>query len=382
MRTALAILMLTFALRLTAQPMHGQTRAANTLVIEEIYMIDQKTGWAVTRDQNRNPAESPMGLARTTDGGNNWRDVTPTITIAGRTIRYAGPKVFVFTGNFAWIGGVRTVDGGQTWRQSKALMTGSLVWIDFVDANDGWALTLDPAGGSMANPATVVLWSTDAGETWNKAAEHSSLHWSVGSLTFVSRATGWATLGGPNVGRDWFPLVITRNAGRTWAVQSVPRPPGVPSAEYSWVSDIWPLKFFTPRDGIFPASYAYVDPLSKTRVSFAIPYVTHDGGTTWTYATPVSVANQCLACIRPQAPIVMMNFADINHGWIADGDTLYATINSGRQWTTIRPASFPGAKQLNFISPQVGWAVTGGTLLKTLDGGRTWSPVDYTISRQ
>jgi photosystem II stability/assembly factor-like uncharacterized protein len=76
-----------------------------------------------------------------------------------------------------------------------------------------------------------------------------------------------------------------------------------------------------------------------------------------------------------------MHFADINHGWIADRDTLYATINGGRQWTTIRPTSFPGAKQLDFISPQVGWAVAREApfLLKTLDGGRTWSPVTYMV---
>jgi photosystem II stability/assembly factor-like uncharacterized protein len=73
----------------------------------------------------------------------------------------------------------------------------------------------------------------------------------------------------------------------------------------------------------------------------------------------------------------------MNHGWIADGDTLYVTIDSGRQWTTIRSTSFPGAKQLDFISPQVGWAVAREVpfLLKTLDGGRTWFAVTYTILR-
>jgi photosystem II stability/assembly factor-like uncharacterized protein len=71
----------------------------------------------------------------------------------------------------------------------------------------------------------------------------------------------------------------------------------------------------------------------------------------------------------------------MNHGWIADGDTLYVTINGGRQWTTIRPTSFPGAKQLDFISPEVGWAVTGGALMKTVNGGYTWTRVPFRILR-
>jgi photosystem II stability/assembly factor-like uncharacterized protein len=381
MRAALAIAMATLTLGLASRPMHGQTRAADTLLIEEIHMVDQQTGWVVTHD---------MRFARTTDSGVSWKDVTPYYPGDGSVLHV--PMAFVFTANFAWFNGLRTVDGGQTWRRPVTRWTGGLAWIDFTNTTDGWALTYDAvhAPKHMPKPVPVVFRSTDAGDTWNRAVEQGNLGTIARSLTFVSGTTGWFTSGVPNSNSYWLPLFITRDGGRTWTDQSLPRPPGVPSVKTgttspvnSWASFCGPVRFFTPRDAIFPISYAYVDLQTNARASFAIVYVTHDAGTTWTYTAPVSVANQCLACIGPQAPIVVINFADINHGWIADGDTLYATINSGRQWTTIRPASFPGAKQLNFISAQVGWAVAREApfLLKTLDGGRTWSPVTYTILR-
>ncbi len=377
LRLAIAIATLTFGL--ASRPTLGQTRAPDTPALEEIHMVDQQNGWAVTRDQNRTPGVEPaMGVARTTDGGSRWSDVTPTF--GGRFYRfYAFPRVFVFTANFAWVEGLRTVDGGQTWRPPVTPWTGALVWIDFTNANEGWALTADPAGGTMAHPEMVVFWSIDAGETWNRAAEHSRLVEGVSSLTFVSKTNGWATSWVPTAGSDWSPLYMTRNAGSTWMRQTVPRPPEVTSA---WDSRTMPLKFFTARDGILPVLYANVDSKYAPIASFAIPYVTQDAGTTWRYTTPVPVANQAWRSDYYGHPLWGIYFADINHGWIVDGDTLYATINSGRQWTTIRSTSFHRMKQLEFISPQVGWAVAREApfLLKTLDGGRAWSPVTYTIS--
>lgn len=134
--------------------------------------------------------------------------------------------------------------------------------------------------------------------------------------------------------------------------------------------------FFTARDGILPVFYSVADPVTyHTIASIAVFYITHDGGTTWTYTTPVPVASWG----------GRLSFADINHGWAAEGNSLYVTSNGGQQWTKIEPAPpFTEVKQLDFISARLGWAVkqTSPFLLKTLDGGHTWAPVAYTISRQ
>ncbi len=117
----------------------------------------------------------------------------------------------------------------------------------------------------------------------------------------------------------------------------------------------------------------------------AVFYVTHNGGMTWKYTTSMP-----LKPISSYADIGFQpsDFADINNGWLADHNTLYATANSGRQWT-VRTTSFPLANQLNFVSSQVGWALRKvefttrpePSFFKTADGGRTWTPLTYTISR-
>ncbi len=383
MRIVVAIATAALTLGMASQPMQAQVNA-DVPAVESIHMIDAMTGWAVIRDQNRSDSEPALGVARTTDGGSSWRDVTPP---AGRLSRfYALPQLFVFTASFAYVNGARTIDGGRTWRPMNISTGGVLGWIDFANVHDGWMLIADPAGGSMANPELVVYRSTDGGETWIRAERHGFFPESVAALTGVSATTAWAT---SRVVTGWSPLMVTRDAGRNWTLQKVPLPPGVTPP---WDSRAMPLKFFTARDGILSVLYSNVDPQKfhagfAHTASFAISYLTHDAGTTWTYTTPVSVSDQAWRGDyygRSFWGGWIMHFADINHGWIADGDALYATANSGRQWTMIRSTSFPGAKQLYFISPQVGWAVTHSFpfLLKTVDAGRTWAPVPYAVLRQ
>jgi photosystem II stability/assembly factor-like uncharacterized protein len=151
--------------------------------------------------------------------------------------------------------------------------------------------------------------------------------------------------------------------------------------------------FFTAQEGLLPVFYFGGESTSSPAV--AAFYASRDGGGTWKHSAPISITKGYLDCwhyicghYRPSS------FADMNHGWMADGGTLYVTSNGGREWTVVRPLLFANVKHLDFISPEVGWAVritteyVGGKqiptppfLLKTLDGGRTWSPVTYTILR-
>jgi len=143
-----------------------------------------------------------------------------------------------------------------------------------------------------------------------------------------------------------------------------------------WNAVTRPPTFFTPRDGILPVDYDVRNESGlKAIAAVVVFYATHDGGTTWTYTTPVSVT---------LGNGLSTSFADAKHGWVTDGTALHATRDAGHQWTTIQPASiFADVKQLDFISPRVGWAVkqTSPVLLKTLDGGHTWVPVPYIVVR-
>ncbi len=365
MRAALAIIMATLTLGLVPRPMLAQTGGD---WLYSIRMFDALTGWAkVAQGSSGVGARGAVAsVVRTTDGGIHWRDVTPHAP-PEREIWRHGYTVGWITSVSAWVlaapaplppdtpqGDARsvlfhTVDGGETWKSVFNSFPGEM---DFINARDGW---------SIARNGDVYR-STDGGETWVKIGSAKFPGRKV-SMTFLNATTGWIT--GSSDARDGIYLLVTRNGGHTWQQQRLSLPPQVtPSSSFRPA----PYRFFTPRDGI----------LSQADVSYVVFYVTHDGGTTWTPTTPVTFS---------QGYYRGGSFADVNHGWVTEGDTLYVTSNGGRQWTTVRPGSpFTYVGELDFISPQIGWAVGQALfppfLLKTVDGGHTWAPMNYTVSRQ
>lgn len=373
MRLALAIIIATLTLGPGHGPVLAQTRN-DVPALETIRMVDALTGWAVTHDPGAGR------LLRSTDGGTHWRDVTPPSSSGRQMTVY---HVAVLTSLITWVGVYEgtladttrifhTVDGGRTWGNGIPVRGGPF---HFINAHDGWLLSGVGALGSME---VDIYRSTNGGETWTKVAsttagnENSGLPFggNKGDVTFLNPTTGWVT--GTSNAHDWLYLYVTRDGGRTWRQQKLPLPPGVTSPWSNWTM---PPRFFTARDGILPMSYGRYNPRSYAPIaSVVVFYVTHDGGTTWTYTTPVSLTQ----CDCP------WSFADVNHGWVKNGAALYKTSDSGRQWTTIQPIQpFGDVRQLSFVSPQIGWALSKVSpfLLKTLDGGRTWAPVTYTISR-
>jgi Tol biopolymer transport system component len=340
--------------------------------VRSIHMADKVNGWALTDDY----------VLRSTDGGTAWRDVSPPRPFPAwetsiETADFLTPSV-------AWVGMSRgiahqifhTVDGGRSWRSATIPVLG-VISIDFVNERDGWLLSFEGAymGG---NEEVDVYHSTDGGETWIRVAsarhddESSGLPVNGGkdAIAFLSTTTGWATGGGSIIAHEGVFLYTTRDDGRTWRQQNLPPPPGVTPP---WTEGTSPPTFFTARDGVIPVFYSA--DRSASSGTIGVFYVTHDGGTTWTPTTPVSVTESH----RPSS------FADSNHGWVTDGDVLYETSDGGHQWATLHPTpSFTDVTQLEFISPEVGWAVKKASpfLLRTVDGGQTWAPVTYTISGQ
>jgi photosystem II stability/assembly factor-like uncharacterized protein len=380
MRDVIALLMTTLTLCLGCDPVLAQTHPGGVPPLATIRMIDALTGWAVTDESG---VET---VGHTSDGGTHWLDVSPLKTSGGQTVVY---QVTALSSRVAWVapsdaiagappGTVqicRTVDGGRTWR-STALPAESTISIDFVNARDGWVLLNE--GGAAGSMEVDIYHSTDGGGTWTRVEstkvndESSGLPFAGDKtgLTFLDTTRGWAT--GNIASDDWMYLYVTNDGGRRWQQERLRLPPRATPHWNDWTMS--PM-FFTGRDGILPVFYAIMNEAHRDIAAVVVFYVTHDGGTTWTYTTPVSVT------LGKEFPT---SFADIDHGWVTDGTTLYATSDGGRRWTTIRPAPFlADVTQLDFISPRVGWAVrrTSPFLVKTLDGGHTWAPVAYTISR-
>jgi photosystem II stability/assembly factor-like uncharacterized protein len=365
MRTALAIVMLTFTIGLTGRPMHGQTPAGDAPALETIRMTDLQIGWAIAK------SERSFLMLRSTDGGTQWKDVTPT-SASGR--KFNSFRISVLSSDIAWVMpyGIseifRTADGGRTWK-SVAIPATTVGAISFINPGEGWLLAEGVA--YSGHTGGDIYRSSDGGTSWVKVGGCACT-----DIAYLNSTTGW--IAGMDIASDSLWLFVTRDGGRTWRHQEMPLPNEVKVAPHWWISSPQPPpKFFTARDGLLSVFYTLQDDsYEPTGIQFVL-HATHDGGITWTHTTPTFFKPSDL--FRTQA------VADMNHAWVSGGGALRATSDSGLRWMTMPSNPYFGAvKQLDFISPQVGWAIRQSVplLLKTLDGGRTWFPVTYTISRQ
>src|SRR5205807_4838126 len=109
-----------------------------------LHMIDPTTGWAL----------SEHAVLRTTDGGLQWKNVTPP------NIQLTRESMADFlTASLAWVTTpqtngtttqvLRTMDSGQTWQQST-VPAFYLKQMTFVDTQHGWIPAGWGAGGGAA----------------------------------------------------------------------------------------------------------------------------------------------------------------------------------------------------------------------------------------
>ncbi len=381
MQAVIALVIAALTLCLGCGTVLAKIHVGDVPPLDSIHMINAQTGWAVSDESGI------QTLLHTSDGGAHWLDVSPLKPSRGQTVDY---QFTAFSSFVAWAASsdtaagsptgttqiFHTVDGGRTWT-SATILTNSTVSIHFVNASEGWLLSNE--GGAAGSMEVDIHHSTDGGRTWVKVESTRANDQSSGlpfagakaGMTFLNTTRGWVT--GAIAADDWIYLYMTDDGGRTWRQQKLPLPPQLTPHWNDWTM---PSTFFTARDGILPVFYAIRNAAHRDIGAIVVCYVTHDGGKTWAFATPVRI---------PLGNEFSTSYADIVHGWVTDGAALYATSDGGRRWTTIRPSSyFADVKQIDFISPRLGWAVrrTSPFLLKTLDGGHSWAPVAYTISRQ
>lgn len=377
MRPAIVIAMVMLAFSLNSRPTLAQT-GDEWRWLFSLKMFNGQTGWAVAFKGRF----EPVSVVRTTDGGRHWKDVTPQAPPGLRLSPLGVGWLRARTPLGAWAQSsleqltpdgqpssspvvFHTLDGGQTWSVSISVRG----WLmDFLNARDGWSVS-----------GNDVLRSTDGGKTWFKIASGIASVHHPASLHFLSATRGWIT---GNVG-ETLPrrpyLLVTSDGGYTWKQQNLPVPPQLTLSDSELVAELPQL--LTAQVGILPIRY-------ETHKGAGVFFcVTRDGGTTWTYTTPLTLPSSPSRSGTVGLGYWGSSFADVNHGWVTDADALYVTSDGGRRWTKIQPR-LPFDRplgHLEFISPQVGWA-TGWHfdkpfLLKTLDGGRTWTSIPYVISR-
>src|SRR3989442_6467918 len=364
MRTALAIVVLTFTLGLVSPLIQGQTREGDTsTVLDEIHMIDRLNGWAMTHRRHVSVCGRESCLLRTTDGGSRWRDVTP-ISSSGQKVRVS--RISALSSLIAWVLPVAeldssaqilsTADGGRTWRSAAipppAGLTGvSASSISFINPREGWLSVFMVA--YMGHEEDEIYRSTDGGETWTKVASATSgddssslpLDGSKTAITFLNHTTGSLTVGYFSSPKQAH-LYVTHDGGRKWRAENLPLPPQL---GLHWGVHPRSVKPFAPRDAILRMDYSLFNDSGEITGMVIVFYAAIDSGTTLNYSVPVRRAND---------DYYPSSFADMNHGWLMNGFDLHATSDGGRRWMTIQTSQLPvDVSQLTFVSPQVGWAL-------------------------
>lgn len=157
-------------------------------------------------------------VMKTTNSGSTWTTNT-TIPENLFDVSFADATNGWISGENGYI--ARTTDGGTNWLQLTTGTGEDIFSVYFVNANEGWAV------GTVDTSATI-LHSTNAGTNWTK--QSSGLNSQLYSVFFINNLTGWAVGTGGKI-------IATTNGGTTWAQQTS----GVLNALFD-VSFISPLK--------------------------------------------------------------------------------------------------------------------------------------------
>lgn len=392
-RSSLFITGLIAFLLASASPGAIAANAASTTTggqtVLQVWTIGASTAWAWTTGENTGSAQ---GVARTSDGGRRWREVTP-------------PGLGIQTGD-RYITGLFALDASHAWVTYGSIFSGTPQTI--VSTSDGgrhWAI----AGQA---PLTTISFS---GSTYNCG------------LDFVSPSVGWCETTPPFFGSEAVYIYRTTDGGRNWKlVSDTPGPPPNPAGTLPWTGDK-DTQFVTPRKGwtVFAEAGAVTAPLyesldgGKTWVQRTVANapVTFDGGSGFTGQPVVAGKAGAVGYTISGAPeppheesvVYVTNDGGLRwhavvppgqrEDWLVDtitpkiwrlvsGNRILATDNAGRTWHTIHSdVSFslfyayddPTAPVVNFTTPRTGWIVsttsTGTSLWRTTDGGGVWRQI-------
>jgi|GEM_PF-2139733 len=371
---------------------------------EDLYMESPTTGWAFVT------SAKGCRVARSTNQGRTWHDITPRGVGQSIAFQPTGPLSALLAsfvpGRSASV--YVTTDGGATWRRSTpfpiredpgttfrptTLMNGGgapCATASF--AQVGRHIWLDVGTVSLVRNSVVsaeLFASDDSGKTFHLIARTESSQRtgalpSFGSLAFLNPRDGAMSVvyeSGKMVGRPI--LFRTSDGGRTWS-------PSVSQVTFGGQLGTTPPVFTGPRAMVF-------NDLTDPQLSSFFPLVTVDSGASWqspAQVDPFQVSD------NPSSPSADPSLGIATGTDVITGTTavvidqegyVSSTTDGGATWTVV-PHGAATSRSLaglylyapiSFANPKVGWAVgipgsnphSNGALYLTTDGGATWQKV-------
>ncbi len=346
--------------------------------IESMKLLAPGKGWAATSAQ----------LFWTSDGGNNWDDITPKHA-PSQIIK----DVFFLDASSGWVlfeaydGKLeehffllaRTSDSGHSWlvtevqipSQTPEELTGDGS-LSFADPNHGWVLLT--GSSSSAFSRGLLLSTQDGGKGWTEVAGAPM----AGRPVFMTSHEGWIYGNAAGGG-----VYSTHDGGRAWRAAGpslAGLAPGLPTSPFYEDLGFAGAKRCFLLVRLQPATD------EEAGAIFAL-YSTEDGGQHWTRDRALLDRSARLGAgtVRDDSPSSEWALMAASTDRARPGSVkLFSVTHEGLtdvgQASAVTGANVPqrpedGIVSLSFSDKAHGWAATRSGLLLTVDGGTTWKNI-------
>lgn len=328
-----------------------------------LLMVDKTTGWVIKNN----------AVLRTINGGLDWNDVSPYSSSKVNDTQSI-VSIYFYDSNIAWVSlgkdlndgnkliVFHTTDGGEHWE--KEFLPTIEVWegtgsenINFIDSLNGFILVTSQPGLGLMDKS--IYKTNDGGKSWLRIENITDKIPSYPTgMTFKNIREGWIT--SSNHGQNYITTFKTDDGGYSWHKENIQ----MVSVYKDYYTNSYPPVFLNneKKFGILPIEYL------GEQSRFIIPYITNDGGNSWT-ATKV-LSNYALSYydfIKEKQWLAIDN----------KENKLYETSNGGDSFEELSQNEiFKGIKTLDFVTSQIGWAIGDNFFIKTIDGGKNWTKIN------
>ena len=276
-----------------------------------------------------------------------------------------------------------TSDGGQSWNlqdwQYSDDMFCMLNGVNFIDQNNGWVVGHIPVGQTEQ---AVIIHTSNGGASWQVQSTFTEYQ-EFSAVQFLDSNNGWVTVSYPNNQT----ILHSTNGGITWSI----------ALSGGGGNNLFDIDFVDPNNGMAVGGKIWHtsdggthwnlqnDPVFDVDILYGLEFITpndawalgnmghilhtSDGGNNW----------QVQYQVPDHTPVQATDFIGINNGWIVGGHILHTT-NGGTTWEQQNdPADY--LRDVQFNDANKGWAVGGimvgghgmATILHTTDGGQHWN---------